>query len=78
MKQEWQAFWLALGFLTRIPMLVKIDYSQRLMNRASVYFPLVGLLLGGLYAALFAGLATFWSLPVWIGHRAASGSEHGG
>ena len=41
MKQEWQAFWLALGFLTRIPMLVKIDYSQRLMNRASVYFPLV-------------------------------------
>lgn len=67
MKQEWQAFWLALGFLTRIPMPVKIDYSQTLMNRSSLYFPLVGLLLGGLYAALFAGLATFWSLPVCIG-----------
>ncbi|HBM49011.1 MAG TPA: adenosylcobinamide-GDP ribazoletransferase, partial [Marinobacter sp.] len=36
---EWQAFWLALGFLTRIPMLVRIDYSQRLMNQSSVYFP---------------------------------------
>ena len=67
MKQEWQAFWLALGFLTRIPMPVKIDYSQTLMNRSSLYFPLVGLLLGGLYAALFAGLAAFWSLPVCIG-----------
>ena len=67
MKQEWQAFWLALGFLTRIPMLVKIDYSQRLMNRASVYFPLVGLLLGGLYAALYSALVVFWSPPVCIG-----------
>ena len=67
MKQEWQAFWLAVGFLTRIPMPVKIDYSQALMNRSSLYFPLVGLLLGGLYAALFTGLAAFWSLPVCIG-----------
>ena len=67
MKQEWQAFWLAVGFLTRIPIPVKIDYSQALMNRSSLYFPLVGLLLGGLYAALFTGLAAFWSLPVCIG-----------
>ena len=67
MKQEWQAFWLAVGFLTRIPMPVTIDYSQTLMNRSSLYFPLVGLLLGGLYAALFTGLAAFWSLPVCIG-----------
>ncbi|MEX0604061.1 MAG: adenosylcobinamide-GDP ribazoletransferase [Marinobacter sp.] len=56
LRQEWQAFWLALGFLTRIPMLARIDYSQALMNQSSVYFPLVGLLLGGLYAALFYGL----------------------
>lgn len=51
--QEWQAFWLALGFLTRIPMLVRIDYSQRLMNQSSVYFPLVGLLLGLGYCAAY-------------------------
>ena len=67
MKQEWQAFWLAVGFLTRIPMPVKIDYSQSLMNRSSLYFPLVGLLLGGLYAGLVAGLSLFWGLPVCIG-----------
>ena len=52
-SREWQAFWLALGFLTRIPMLVRIDYSQRLMNQSSVYFPLVGLLLGLGYCAAY-------------------------
>ena len=41
MKQEWQAFWLALGFLTRIPMPVKIDYSLALMNRSSLYLSLI-------------------------------------
>ena len=60
-QREWQAFWLAVGFLTRIPMLVRIDYSQRLMNQSSAYFPLVGLLLGAVYAALFSLLVLFWS-----------------
>lgn len=57
--REWQAFWLAVGFLTRIPVPVSIDYSQRLMNQCSVYFPLVGLLLGMVYAGSFVlfGLA---------------------
>lgn len=64
LQREWQAFWLALGFLTRIPMLARIDYSQRLMNQSSVYFPLVGLLLGGLYLGLFALLAVLW--PQWV------------
>ncbi|MCH8498824.1 MAG: adenosylcobinamide-GDP ribazoletransferase [Marinobacter sp.] len=60
-RREWQAFWLALGFLTRIPMLVRIDYSQTLMNQSSVYFPLVGLLLGGIYAALYSVLVLAFS-----------------
>ncbi len=53
LQREWQAFWLALGFLTRVPMLARIDYSQSLMNQSSVYFPLIGLLLGVTYAGLF-------------------------
>ncbi|SFR62596.1 cobalamin-5'-phosphate synthase [Marinobacter daqiaonensis] len=56
LRAEWQAFWLALGFLTRLPMMVKIDYSQKLMNQSSLYFPLVGLLLGALYATTYTGL----------------------
>lgn len=60
-SREWQAFWLAVGFLSRIPMLVRIDYSDRLMNQSAVYFPLVGLLLGGIYAGLYLALAHVWS-----------------
>lgn len=59
--REWQAFWLAIGFLTRIPMLIRIDYSPRLMNQCSVYFPLVGLVLGVVYAGLYIALAQLWS-----------------
>ena len=65
LSREWQAFWLAVGFLTRIPMPVKIDYSQQLMNQSSVYFPLVGLLLGGLYAGAYALFSIWW--PPLIG-----------
>jgi adenosylcobinamide-GDP ribazoletransferase len=60
LRREWQAFWLAVGFVSRIPMLVKVDYSQRLMNQSSVYFPLVGLLLGGLYVGLYSLLELWW------------------
>ncbi len=64
--REWQAFWLALGFLTRIPMPVRIDYSPRLMNQSSVYFPLVGLLLGLLYLGLYSLLVPLWPEPVSV------------
>jgi adenosylcobinamide-GDP ribazoletransferase len=61
LTNEWQAFWLAVGFLTRIPMLARIDYSQRLMNQSSLYFPVVGLLLGAVYAATYAALTLAFS-----------------
>ncbi|TGN39283.1 adenosylcobinamide-GDP ribazoletransferase [Marinobacter confluentis] len=64
LRREWQAFWLAVGFLSRIPMLVRIDYSAQLMNQSSLYFPLVGLLLGIIYAVLFAVLNGLWT--PWI------------
>jgi len=60
-SREWQAFWLAIGFLTRIPMLVRIDYSPQLMNQCSVYFPMVGLVLGVIYAGLYGAAVHLWS-----------------
>lgn len=60
-RREWQAFWLAVGFLSRVPMLVRIDYSARLMNQSAVYFPVVGLLLGAIYGGLYLALALVWS-----------------
>ncbi len=81
LQQEWQAFWLALGFLTRIPMLVKIDYSQALMNRSSLYFPLIGLLLGAFYALLYTLFTLLWSplislLLVLVLHLWLTGAFH--
>lgn len=81
LNREWQAFWLAVGFLTRIPMLVQIDYSQRLMNQSSIYFPLVGLLLGALYVAAFFLLGLAFSplvsvILVVILHLFITGAFH--
>ncbi|MDP4548042.1 adenosylcobinamide-GDP ribazoletransferase [Marinobacter sp. MDS2] len=80
-NNEWQAFWLAVGFLTRIPMLAKIDYSQRLMNQSSLYFPLVGLLLGASYAVAFSLFSLVTSpvvaiILVIIGHLFITGAFH--
>lgn len=81
LQREWQAFWLALGFLTRIPLPVRIDYSQGLMNRSSLYFPLVGLLLGALYAVAYTILALLWDpliclLLVLVLHLWLTGAFH--
>ncbi|WP_303290112.1 adenosylcobinamide-GDP ribazoletransferase [Marinobacter sp. SS5-14b] len=81
LTREWQAFWLAVGFLTRIPMLVHIDYSQRLMNQSSLYFPLVGLLLGSLHVAAFFLLSLAFSplvsvIVVVILHLFITGAFH--
>lgn len=78
---EWQAFWLAMGFLTRIPMLVPIVYSQRLMSQSSVYFPVVGLLLGLGYCAAYSLLLVIVSpvaaiILVVILHLFITGAFH--
>ncbi len=46
-------FYIALGFLTRIPVPATVDYSQNKLNQASRYFPLVGWLIGILAALVF-------------------------
>jgi len=80
-SREWQAFWLAISFLTRMPMLIQIDYSQRLMNQSSLYFPLVGLLLGTCYAGTYTLLTFAFSslisiLLVIILHLWLTGAFH--
>lgn len=47
-------------------MLASINYSQRLMNQSSVYFPVIGLLLGGLYVGLYHTLTMLWPPTVVI------------
>lgn len=59
-----RGFLLALQFLTRIPVPVRLDYSAEALARSSVWFPAVGLVLGGLIAG--AAWLGAWVDP-WFG-----------
>lgn len=46
---------LAVQFYTRLPVPAWVGYSDELLNKATVYFPLVGWLVGGVAAGVFEG-----------------------
>ena len=46
---------LAVQFYTRLPVPAWVGYSDELLNKATVYFPVIGWLVGGLTAAVYAG-----------------------
>lgn len=64
MKNQFNLFFLALGFFSRIPMPGWVEYSTEKLNRSSRYFTLIGWLLGGLVALVF-WLAN-WLFPTTI------------
>ncbi len=68
MKQQFNLFFLALGFFSRIPIPGWIEYSPENLNRASRYFTLVGWLLGGLVALVFltANYLFSTSVSLWL------------
>jgi adenosylcobinamide-GDP ribazoletransferase len=47
-------FWVALMFYTRLPVPRHIDHNADALNRATIFFPLIGWIVGGI------GVATFW------------------
>lgn len=51
MTSLWRQFCLALGFLTRLPAAVRMPVGPTELGRSMTFFPLVGLLLGGLLVA---------------------------
>lgn len=57
------AFWVALGFLTTLPV-PRHDLPPDALRRAGVWFPVVGLLLGALLAAAAVGLRLVLPAPV--------------
>jgi len=46
LSKQINLFWIAVSFFTRIPVPKSVDYSEQLLNRASRYFPVVGLFIG--------------------------------
>ncbi|MEP6620888.1 MAG: adenosylcobinamide-GDP ribazoletransferase [bacterium] len=59
-RQEWQAFFAAVEFLTRIPVFRIAEYSPDDLPRSTPYFPLVGLLVGAAGAVAFLVSRLFW------------------
>lgn len=52
LRNQYELFIIAIGFLTRIPIPKKTDFSEQKLNHASRYFPTVGWLVGIFSAGL--------------------------
>jgi adenosylcobinamide-GDP ribazoletransferase len=52
LQRGWYAFWAALQFLTILPPLVKRPFTSAEMGASLAFYPLVGLLFGGILVAL--------------------------
>ncbi len=55
MKNEVKIFFTALMFYTRIPVPKSTGYSDEKLNKATRYFPIMGLIVGGIAALIFYG-----------------------
>jgi len=58
-RSEWPLLVLAVSFFTRIPVKVKQEVTEETLNKASRYFALVGLLVGGISALVFVVCSSF-------------------
>lgn len=81
MKRELEYFFAALRFFTRLPVPAWIGHSQEQLDHAARYFPLVGILIGGIGAAVteLAALALPVGVAVLLGMAAtilATGAFH--
>ncbi|MEM6335691.1 MAG: adenosylcobinamide-GDP ribazoletransferase [Bacteroidota bacterium] len=54
MREEIRVFFTALMFYTRIPCPSWVDHSAEYLNKATRYFPLIGWIVGGISAGVFA------------------------
>lgn len=53
LREQWHLILLAISFFTRIPVRLKVDVTASMLNQASRYFALVGVLIGGCSAVAF-------------------------
>ena len=66
LRRELQYFFEALRFFTRVPVPAWVGHSTEALNRSTRYFPAVGLLVGGLGAAVYLGAIQLWSPTVAV------------
>ncbi|MFA6921485.1 MAG: adenosylcobinamide-GDP ribazoletransferase [Gallionella sp.] len=73
MLQELRLFLTALQFFTRIPVPAWVGHSPQQLNQAARYFPLTGVLVGALAAAVLLIAARILPLPLAVGLSMAAG-----
>lgn len=66
LKRELNLLFLALGFLTRLPMTMQLNYNPQTLNASSRYFTLVGALLGLCMAAVYLAATTVFPATVAV------------
>ncbi len=64
MKKEIHIFFTALMFFTRIPCPKWVNHDPDYLRKSSKYFPLVGILVGGIGALIFYGCSFFFSKEI--------------
>ena len=60
LKREFEYFFGAVRFFTRLPVPAWVGHSSDALDRATRYFPAVGLLVGAIAALVFAATSVFW------------------
>ena len=66
MKQELKIFLTALSFYTRVPVGTIKGWNEILLNKSTRYFPLIGILVGGVGALVFYGVNQIFPVAVAI------------
>lgn len=66
LKRELAYFFGAVRFFTRLPVPGWVGHSAEALNRSARYFPVVGLLVGGIGALVYLAALQFWPQPVAV------------
>jgi adenosylcobinamide-GDP ribazoletransferase len=66
MKHELRLFFIALQFLTRVPVPAWVGWKAEWLHASARHFPGVGLLVGGFGALVMWGAAHLWPAPVAV------------
>ena len=66
MKHELRLFFIALQFLTRVPVPAWVGFQPAWLHQSARHFPAVGLCVGAVAAAVLWGAAHFWSALIAV------------
>ena len=64
LREQWHLLLLAISFFSRIPVELKVDVTANMLNQASRYFAVVGVLIGACSAFAFYLSASILSISL--------------